>query len=446
MAKALKDILKQAHETIKGVRPSTTSDVSLGKDPGVDYEPKAKAEQDLIAKHSVQKWDDPNGNGSDVFQATNVKQAPFPRQSKGVYESKKAEDAQCNHSPKGTKCPIHGMNECMSVKPIKEEDLEELSKETLQSYKKKALALDKPDKSPKQSYNRLVGIARSARKIDAKEEVEQVDEVSKATLGSYTQAAVRDVANKQYALGKGEKVDTRKLMNRRKGIDKAVSKMSEEALDEISAKTLTSYRDKVLNSPSNAGTSKAYTRDVKGVGLAGDKLNPQRAALKGNKVKVPATEEVIDEVLTKSTTAGETISDFVHSDNPKFAGKSKEKRKQMALAAYYAKQREQKESYAVQPLIGSTDIAKYKTDDTQDEISMVKTELKAIANKTMHLLSNMPENAHVEPWVQAKIAQAKEMIGSVHDYIVYGDHEDEQTDTPMTFPNMSADVNTGQNV
>lgn len=47
----------------------------------------------------------------------------------------------------------------------------------------------------------------------------------------------------------------------------------------------------------------------------------------------------IDEVLSKNASAGEWISDFVKSDNPKFAGKSKEKRKQMALAAYYAKQR-----------------------------------------------------------------------------------------------------------
>lgn len=47
----------------------------------------------------------------------------------------------------------------------------------------------------------------------------------------------------------------------------------------------------------------------------------------------------IDEVITKATPAGEVISDFIHSDNPKFAGKSKEKRKEMALAAYYAKQR-----------------------------------------------------------------------------------------------------------
>mgnify|MGYP003340570561 CR=1 FL=1 len=48
----------------------------------------------------------------------------------------------------------------------------------------------------------------------------------------------------------------------------------------------------------------------------------------------------LDEVLTKSTPAGEWIHDFVHSDNPKFAGKSAAKRKQMALAAYYAKKNE----------------------------------------------------------------------------------------------------------
>lgn len=50
-------------------------------------------------------------------------------------------------------------------------------------------------------------------------------------------------------------------------------------------------------------------------------------------------EEAINEVLSKDASAGEWIRDFVHSDNPKFEGKSKEKRKQMALAAYYAKQR-----------------------------------------------------------------------------------------------------------
>jgi len=50
-------------------------------------------------------------------------------------------------------------------------------------------------------------------------------------------------------------------------------------------------------------------------------------------------DQQINEVLSKDASAGEWISDFVKSENPKFAGKSKTKRKQMALAAYYAKQR-----------------------------------------------------------------------------------------------------------
>jgi len=49
--------------------------------------------------------------------------------------------------------------------------------------------------------------------------------------------------------------------------------------------------------------------------------------------------ELVNEVLSKDAKASEWIDDFVNSDNPKFEGKSKEKRKEMALAAYYAKQR-----------------------------------------------------------------------------------------------------------
>ena len=51
-------------------------------------------------------------------------------------------------------------------------------------------------------------------------------------------------------------------------------------------------------------------------------------------------EEELNEVLSKSASAGEWISDFVKSDDPRFKGKSKKKRIQQALAAYYSKQRE----------------------------------------------------------------------------------------------------------
>lgn len=43
----------------------------------------------------------------------------------------------------------------------------------------------------------------------------------------------------------------------------------------------------------------------------------------------------LDEKLTKSMSAGDVISDFVHSDDPKFKGKSKKERQKMALGAYY---------------------------------------------------------------------------------------------------------------
>jgi hypothetical protein len=52
--------------------------------------------------------------------------------------------------------------------------------------------------------------------------------------------------------------------------------------------------------------------------------------------------EQVDESLGKEQSAGKWIKDFVDSDNPKFEGKSKKKRTQMALAAYYSKQDEKK--------------------------------------------------------------------------------------------------------
>lgn len=50
-------------------------------------------------------------------------------------------------------------------------------------------------------------------------------------------------------------------------------------------------------------------------------------------------EQFLLEKLKKSDPTGKWISDFVHSDNPKFAGKSKKERIRMALGAKYAAMR-----------------------------------------------------------------------------------------------------------
>ena len=187
----------------------------------------------------------------------------------------------------------------------------------------------------------------------------------------------------------------------------------------------------------------------------------------------------LQEVLTKKEPAGKWIKDFETSDNPKFAGKSPAKRKEMALAAYYAKQRDESAELASEsrayypspkqvqnymPRTNTTDYSKSgdpiiqtavdkitrKTpeslkntitarsnritaalkppvkeaknyDDTEEEVSMVTTELRAIAAKSEELLQKMPDNMHIEPWVQAKVAMAKASISSIHDYILYRD-------------------------
>lgn len=118
--------------------------------------------------------------------------------------------------------------------------------------------------------------------------------------------------------------------------------------------------------------------------------------------------EQVDEVLTKKTSMGDTIADFVHSKNPKFAGKSKKERMKQAMAAYYSKQRN--EAYE-------------DNDYVADEVSMVRTELKAIVAKAQDMMDKMSQSMHIEPWVQSKIATAKEMVSGVHDYMVYGDDD-----------------------
>jgi hypothetical protein len=113
-----------------------------------------------------------------------------------------------------------------------------------------------------------------------------------------------------------------------------------------------------------------------------------------------------------------------------------------------------KEDLAV-PLLGGS--------DGDESAEMAKTQLRALANKALHLAMQLNDDQIVEPWVQSKIAVAKDYVTAVHDYMVYGDHskdkENEQapreggidfsgmTGAPTnTFPSFSVDVNTGRNV
>jgi len=69
MAKKLSDVLA-------GTNKSRTRPGSTGTRPGVDYASKMKDERDFVAAHDVEEFEDRNGNGSDVFNATNIKHQP----------------------------------------------------------------------------------------------------------------------------------------------------------------------------------------------------------------------------------------------------------------------------------------------------------------------------------------------------------------------------------
>lgn len=114
-------------------------------------------------------------------------------------------------------------------------------------------------------------------------------------------------------------------------------------------------------------------------------------------------------------------------------------------------------------IVKGHEIAKaIQKEDVDDESAeMAKTQLRALANKALHLAMQLNDDQMVEPWVQSKIAVAKEYVSAVHDYMMYGDHDKEvkkeggapydggidMTGAPRnTLPGFSADVNTGRNV
>ena len=160
------------------------------------------------------------------------------------------------------------------------EQIDELSKKTLGSYIKKAggtslnstgahmadYGANRNPKSFKKGINRAKGVMQAADRL-TKEEVEQIDELSKKTLGSYVKKASTD----QYLKGQAVQYHTnkandskgsafekeskkkhmnaaddalRKASNRDTGIGRAVDRLTKEEveqLDELSPKTLHSY-------------------------------------------------------------------------------------------------------------------------------------------------------------------------------------------------------------
>jgi molybdopterin biosynthesis enzyme MoaB len=160
---------------------------------------------------------------------------------------------------------------------LEEEQLDELSKDTLKSYVKKAatglksasrhafdagrtMATDdeQSGKSFNKALNRGKGVVKAVDKL-TKEEVEQIDELSKTKLKAYVDKAVDRTAAHAYIAGGGtgqtDKATTKKefstAVKRIQGVRKATTRLAKEeveSIDELSKSTLGSYVKKANKS------------------------------------------------------------------------------------------------------------------------------------------------------------------------------------------------------
>ena len=179
------------------------------------------------------------------------------------------------------------------------EQVDEISKATLGSYVKKASGAEQPknvmspknvpltkiaayqgdsetghfgkrfnqhtyDKAERLRKNRETGIKRAVDKL-TKEEVEQVDEISKAMAGRYVKKAAASVdltawrqGYKEAGAGNPSKQLEKKLSKRHKGIETAVKKLTKEQsenLDELSKDTMGRYINKAATKMGSQGVT-----------------------------------------------------------------------------------------------------------------------------------------------------------------------------------------------
>lgn len=301
------------------------------------YAPKSTDELRFKQKHVVQKTDDRNGNKDDVFSATNVKSVERspnhgynPGDDEKVYEGYEVnEDSHASHFRF-----LRHLQKAGISAPSKADAMNMIAK------------YGDPDSAGQAYVKRIKMIKTASNKVQKEEtdqEGEQLDELSKDTLKSYMGKRLfgsKSVNNPEFSKDY--------LRKTKKGIKRAENKIAlkqyEEEHNKESVEQISEARRK------KTPTEKLFNR-LKNYGIKDPSVKP----LVGNQHKIDANkngkidaedfrllrkEEVqVDEVLKPSMGAAAYISDFVHSKNPKFAGKSKKERMKQALAAYYAAKR-----------------------------------------------------------------------------------------------------------
>lgn len=178
--------------------------------------------------------------------------ATVVKDDRGVKEELKGNQHKIDANKNG-KVDGHDFKLLRGKKKVEEEveELDELSKATLASYVGKA-AKDFAKRKPKMGYdgqlkkmqNRSVGVGRALDKV-YKEEVEQIDEVNANQIKKDLDSGMsHDAVIGKHANRLTTNTDAIRKVIKQHVWDKRMKKEEVEELDELSKKTVTSYLDK----------------------------------------------------------------------------------------------------------------------------------------------------------------------------------------------------------
>ena len=304
---------------------------SAASDFGVDASKLAKAVRTKLGKNMLDEEDDGWYTHSQMHGSKKSEKHP-----KGISAAEWKSGIRWHH----------GKNKRINIKE-EAEQIDELSKETLGSYVKKATnqAFNKGfagganlsrgqehekegERQVNKAVKRVIGVNKAVNKM-TKEEAEQIDEVSKGTLGRYINKAKDQIDAASWRTGYRQGVDPKtdattspilkskekQLSKRHTGIETAVKKLTKEEqdfidslndadagqIDELSKDTMLKYLSANKKSASGGMGDKEATKRMRGADMA-----VRKYTARDNKyVRVPATEEVeLDEARGRPRKAG----------------------------------------------------------------------------------------------------------------------------------------------
>jgi hypothetical protein len=321
------------------------NDLQEVEDPKVKYyEPKPEGEKRFWKDHMVKKHADRNGNGDDVFSGTINKALPphkgkAPKGAEGVFK-----DA----------ASIHDAGVAARRNAVAEAARRAIAKADLNEAENPSMGAGATSDSPG------VGQSSMGGKIDDSGANQQ------SPAGTKVSGGVADTLEK-IAMQAADLHD--KVSNEDKEVnDWAQQKLAEvkDALDEV--------YEYMANGTGGGDTDNAATDTAKvnpnvkeDIATPADKFSkpiPVKKQAKPSFYTKMKESRDLTEKLAADATAADYIDDFVHSDDPKFAGKSKEKRKEMALAAFYSAQRNEEAK-----MIHSVHVRDYGSDDDHSAAS-----------------------------------------------------------------------------